>query len=240
MIFLLALFVILFVASPSVGAIGEFAKQRFDWVIAKKLTVTNDTDLQGAIDFDGAATFNSTVDVDGNVTSGTGAFTITDNVLIDGQADAVQLTVQGNGTQTSNVFEVENSAGTAKAVIDNTGEGTFAGGVHLSGDGTGWMIFGVQTAISMTAGSTITPTGTWQPLESGSAITSSATTAVADGTTSGDVLIMQNTNASDVIIIDGTGANVECKANVSLGAGDTITLVWNGTNWYCLSVYDNS
>lgn len=103
-----------------------------------------------------------------------------------------------------------------------------------------WWNIGVQTAISMTAGSTITPTGTWQPLESGSAITSSATTAVVSGTTSGDLLILQNTNASDAIIIDGTGANVECKANVTLGAGDTLWLVWDATDWYCLSGYDNS
>jgi len=211
---LLVLFLAIFVLSIAIGpenieAAGEYAKQEFDWIVVKKLTVKNEATFQSA-------------------------------VTIDGSADEVQLTVQGNSTQTENVFEVENSAGTAKAVIDDAGKGTFAGGLHLSGDGAGWMTLGAQTAISMTAGSTITPTGTWQPLESAAAVTSSTSTAVVSGTTSGDILIMQNTNASDAITIDGTGGNVECKADVVLGAGDTITLIWNGTNWYCQSVYDNS
>lgn len=41
-----------------------------------------------------------------------GAKTFTSATMVDGSADAVQLTVQGNGTQTNNIFVVENSAGT--------------------------------------------------------------------------------------------------------------------------------
>lgn len=103
-----------------------------------------------------------------------------------------------------------------------------------------FLSIGAQTAISVTAGATITPTGTFQPLESSGAVTTSTSEAVADGSSVGDLLILMNTNASDIITIDGTGGNVECKADVALGAGDTLFLIWEGDDWYCLSGYDNS
>jgi hypothetical protein len=54
------------------------------------------------------------------------------------------------------------------------------------------------------------------------------------------LLIIRNGNAADAITIDGTGGTVECKANVALGAGDIVTLIFDGTDWRCQSVYDNS
>lgn len=116
----------------------------------------------------------------------------------------------------------------------------------LTGDVTGdltnstFLNLTAQTAISVTAAGTITPTGTYQPLTSGSAVTTSTSAAVSDGSVTGALLLLENQNAADVIIVDGTGGNVECKADVALGAGDTLLLIWNGTDWYCLSGYDNS
>jgi len=72
------------------------------------------------------------------------------------------------------------------------------------------------------------------------AVTTSTTTAIADGSETGDALILRNANATNVITIDGVGSNVACKANVALGAGDTLTLIWNGADWNCLASYDNS
>ena len=95
-------------------------------------------------------------------------------------------------------------------------------------------------AVVVSAGSTITPTGTLQPLTSASGVTTSTSTAIANGTTAGDVLILRNANASDTITIDGTGGNVECKTDKVLGAQDTLTLIWNGSDWVCLSLSDNS
>jgi hypothetical protein len=103
-----------------------------------------------------------------------------------------------------------------------------------------WLNLSAQTAISLTAGSTITPTGTYQPIQSGSAVTTSTSLAVAGGVETGDLLILRNLNAADAITVDGTGANVECKANIVLGPGDTLTLIWNGDDWNCLAGYDNS
>lgn len=103
-----------------------------------------------------------------------------------------------------------------------------------------WMTIEVQTAISVTAGAIITPTGTYQPLTSAAAVTTSTSAAIQNGTTDGQLLILRNDNAADTITIDGTGGNVECKADVVLGAEDTLTLIWNSADWVCLSGYDNS
>lgn len=305
---LLILFVTGFITALIVGppavsfAEGLYQKERFDWLIVKKLTVlAGGANIQSAMDFDstlnvdGATTLNSTLDVDGNLTSGTGAFTVADNTLIDGAADAVQLTVQGfttntnnvfvveqsdgtnvlevdvdgqltndnsaititdnvfidgqadlvqftvqaNGTQTSNVFEMENSAGTAKATIDNAGKAIFAGGMELSG---GPLIVDRQNE-TVTATFIITPTSSNIVMTSDAAYTSSTTTPVITTTaTDGQIIYLRNGNASDVLIVDGTGGTVECKANVSLGTKDIMTLMYDATDavWYCQSVQDNS
>lgn len=112
----------------------------------------------------------------------------------------------------------------------------------LTGDATisTFLDLAAQTAISVTAAGIITPTGTYQPLTSAAWVTTSTSCAIYTGTVTGRLLILENQNASDIITIDGTGGNVECKADVQLGAGDTLTLEWNGEDWYCLSGYDNS
>lgn len=131
-----------------------------------------------------------------------------------------------------------------------TGALTSSGGLSSgAGDlstGTGqldvgaWVNLSAGTAISVTAGAIITPTVTFQPLTSGSAVTTSTTTAIANGSEVGNLLILINNNASDTITIDGTGANVECKTDKVLGAKDTLTLIWGTADWYCLALHDNS
>lgn len=95
------------------------------------------------------------------------------------------------------------------------------------------------TAISLTAGAVITPTGTYQPLTSAAHYTTSTTTPIWPGTT-GQLLILENRNASTAITIDGTGGTVDCKADIVLQAADTLLLIYDGAKWQCLSNYDNS
>jgi len=97
-----------------------------------------------------------------------------------------------------------------------------------------------QTAEVVTAGSTIIPTGTYQPLTSATSVTVSTTIPITAGTFTGQLLILVNENATNTITIDGTGGTVECKADVVLGAQDTLMLLWNGADWICLAGYDNS
>lgn len=102
-----------------------------------------------------------------------------------------------------------------------------------------WAILTPSTTLTITAGGIITPTGTYQPISSSTAVTTSTTTAVADGAATGSFLVFRNANASNAIIIDGAGANVECGGNVTLGANDTLSLIWNGSDWVCIALRDN-
>jgi hypothetical protein len=163
-------------------------------------TMTTDVlDVDETANVDGAVTFNSTLDVDGNISSGTGAVTVTDSINITGTVDAL-------------------------ADVD---VGT-------------WINLSAQSTIALSADGTITPTGTYQVITSTAWVTTSTTTAIANGGETGDLLIIRNGNAANNITIDGTGANVECKADVVLGASDVMVLIWNGSDWNCIAVRDNS
>lgn len=84
-------------------------------------------EVDGALNLDGAVDMDSTLDVAGNVSDGGGTFTIADDVLIDGAADANQLTVQGYTTQTNSLLVLEQSDGTDKVTVANTGNTDIAG-----------------------------------------------------------------------------------------------------------------
>jgi hypothetical protein len=147
-----------------------------------------------------------------------------------------------------NVGAAGTDFGTNGALTLAQGLTVSAGGANVTGsiDGSAdvdvgtWLNLSVQSTIAITEGSTITPTGTYQPITSTIACTTSTSTAIANGGETGDLLIVRNGNAANVIIVDGTGGNVECKTDVSLGASDTLTLIWNGSDWNCISNYDNS
>lgn len=79
----------------------------------------SDNHSTGTITLDGSA---GTLDLTGALADSGGTFTFEDNVIVDGQADAVQLTVQGYSTQTSNTFVVETSAGTDLFWVTNNGD----------------------------------------------------------------------------------------------------------------------
>jgi hypothetical protein len=103
-----------------------------------------------------------------------------------------------------------------------------------------WFNLSAQSIVTITAGESITPTGTYQPIGSASAVTTSTSIPIVAGSEIGDLLVLRNVNGSNAITVDGTGGNVECKANVAIGASDTLFLVWTGSAWHCLSSYDNS
>ena len=153
--------------------------------------------------------------------------------------------VESLGTTHFNNLEAEDIAVTDDlTVTDNaaiTGLATVGETLGVTGDLTlaADVVVSPVTAISLTAGAIITPTGIYQPLTSAAAVTCSTTTCIAAGAT-GQLLILENQNASDAITIDGTGGTVECKADAVLAAGDTLTLIFDGTDWICLSGYDNS
>jgi hypothetical protein len=81
------------------------------------------------------------------------------------------------------------------------------------------------TAISVTNGATITPTGTYQPLESAGNVGFSG---IAVGT-AGDHLILINESNTTITLTD-TGT-LMLSGNAALGQYDVIHLLSDGTNW---------
>lgn len=118
--------VALFVSVVALMQVDNNAPSVAEQPQARGTTYFGNLSASGTMNADGATTLNSTLDVDGNISSGTSAITMTDNVVIDGQADAIQLLVQGNGTQTNDLLVCEQSDGTDKFTLNNYGQALFA------------------------------------------------------------------------------------------------------------------
>lgn len=153
------------------------------------------------------------------------------------QAGGDKIVCQSGGEieiQSGATFDLQSGA---TSTLDS--DVVFGGEVDL--DGTDFLNLTPATSQVMTAGASLTPTGTYQPLTSASSVALSTTLSIAtSGFETGDLVILQNNNAADTITVDGTGGSVNCKADVVMGAGDTLWLFFDGTQWECLSSYDNS
>ncbi len=97
----------------------------------------------------------------------------------------------------------------------------------------GWINGNAAPALTITAGGTITPTGTYQRI----------TAAAARGTSSvvghaaGRILVLVNVGSNTITLTD-TGT-LKLSANAALGQYDTITLQSDGTNWIELAKANN-
>jgi len=96
-----------------------------------------------------------------------------------------------------------------------------------------WGRYEEQTPIEVTAGGTLTPTGTYQP------ITATASLGLSDitVTTAGDILILVNESDTTITITDTSTTML--SGNAALGQYDTLVLLCDGTNWLQLSKSDN-
>lgn len=87
--------------------------------------------------------------------------------------------------------------------------------------------------VVVTNGSTITPGGIYQPIESAGNVGTSDITA-GDA---GDLLILTNTANTSIVLTD-TGT-LKLGGNRTLGQYDTLTLMSDGTNWLELAFGNN-
>jgi hypothetical protein len=104
-----------------------------------------------------------------------------------------------------------------------TGNITATGNVDVGGD----LNLTPATAITVTDGTVITPTGAYQPLIGSGTITA-ATVATAAATV-GDMVVLINTASATINIAD-SGA-VSLSAAAALGQYDTLTILFDGTAW---------
>lgn len=111
-----------------------------------EVTVENDLEVKGATTLSGTAAI-------------TDKLTVTDDVLIDGKADAIQLRIQGHSTQTNDIFVVEKSDGTDLFTVDN------------AGDLTAVSYGGITEANLLDKSATETVSGAWTFSSAGTALT---------------------------------------------------------------------
>jgi hypothetical protein len=159
-------------------------------------------------------------------------------LAVDGDTDEIQLLVQANGTQTANVFVVENSAGTDLFTVNNSGNTTVAGTLGVTG----------ATTISSTLGVTGTTTLSGNLLSNGNTTIGDATTdrlTITSQIAGGTPLVFQgatdNAFTTSLVITDPTANRTITVPDASgtvilsghtftgdvtgtLGAGGTTTL----------------
>jgi hypothetical protein len=168
-------------------------------------------------------------DLSGSASGATGAFTtsVTTPILASNVAVTGTLDVQGGAITLQNDETIGNAVnGTIVMTADN---------VDVSGDMVVSLFgrFERQAPIEATAGGTITPTGTYQP------ITSTGNIGLSDlvPTTAGDLLILINESDTTITITDT--ATTMLSGNIALGQYDSLTLFCDGTNWVELATTNN-
>lgn len=123
------------------------------------------------------------------------------------------------------VFEVSGEMVSKKVVSEEavSDDVTIANNVTIS----------PQTAISLTEGAVITPTGMYQPIESAGNVT---ITSIVTGT-AGDLLYLVNTAAHTIKLPDA--GTLKLSGELDLGQYDTVLLMSDGTNWIQIATSNN-
>jgi len=162
--------------------------------------------------------------------------TVTDRATVTGALEASSTFAVVGASELGGAVEVL-GATTLSSGLDVTGAATVSG---VSAIGT-FQRFTAATAISVTAGSTITPTGTYQPIKSSEVapVTTSTSTAISNGSTVGYMLILVNTNVTQTITIDD-GGNTHLSGDAVLGNDDTLWLIWDGADWVEIAQANNT
>ena len=192
------------------------------------LDVTGNADIDSDLNVDGSTQLEA-CGVDGNFDVNTNKFNITaatGNTTIAGT-----LGVTDNVAVNTNKFNVTAASGntTIAGTLAVTGKSTFTAG-------------NVFTKVSTTLpdATTFAVTGGWHELTS-----QSSTTDTIEGITggvAGQILILTAAATHTITLTDGTdtndfmlGANIDIVGN----NGDTVTLMFNGTNWLKIAHGDN-
>lgn len=134
-----------------------------DILTGTNVTWNADFPLTGDLTVTGNLTVTVASNLVGNISSGTGPISVTDNLVLTGQADAIQMAVTGYTTQTSNLFVLEQSDGTDVLVADNDGNLSSATGAISVTDNL--FIDGQADALQLTVSGFTTQTSNLLTLE---------------------------------------------------------------------------
>ena len=105
----------------------------------------------------------------------------------------------------------------------------------------------VGTDLNLTAGtqtlangSIITNTASYMRIDTGGETTTTdATTAIVDGTTAGDILVIENIGTNDFVIKNAANTLMSGDRTMAAGLNSTTSFIWNGSDWVGTCESDN-
>jgi hypothetical protein len=114
------------------------------------------------------------------------------------------------------------------------------GTARVDGHTTIGALFALSRVIVVpAAGSTLTPTSSYVVLNPTGPVILNATTAIANGSTIGDILILEGTDDVQSVTISNNANTSLAAATRTLGNDDTLMLLWNGGTWLEISFSNN-
>ncbi len=117
---------------------------------------------------------------------------------------------------------------TAQFTVDGATGNTFV---------NGFARLGAAATISVTNGSIITPTATYQPIQSAGTVT--ATAVATTDFSAGQIVTLINTSNTSIILTNGTNLKLPSASNLTLGQYDAVVLWFDGTRWIAVANENN-
>jgi hypothetical protein len=212
------------------------------------LTMNSGSTFTGA----GTNTFTGATALDGGLTMDTNKFTVADtsgNTVIAGSlaanggiavdtsaftvADTSGNTVIAGSLAANGGIAVDTSAFT---VADSSGNTAIAGTLGVTGAATfnGKVVGAPSGWITLADGFTLVPTATVQLVQSAGAVGGVVGTS---GATAGQILYIVNKGSQNVVVTDT--ATCMLSGDLTLGQYDSLTMVFDGTNWIEVGTVNN-
>jgi hypothetical protein len=150
----------------------------------------------------------------------TGVFNPGSNALAFATAGSERLRISTNGN-------VGIGTSTPSAKLDVAGNVSIGGFLALS-----------NSALTVGINTTISPASSFIQLSASTVVTLNATTAISDAPVAGALLILQGSSDINTITVPDN-ANTRLGGSRILGDRDTLTLIFNGTEWVEISYANN-
>jgi hypothetical protein len=141
-------------------------------------------------------------------------------------------------------FGTNNSEKMVILANGNVGVGTAnpVATLHVSGN----IAFSPKSTgkLGLAAGFSIDPVSTYIRMNATAVISSSTTTAILDGDTAGQILILHNNSVTGlpiptITIQDAANTKLAGNADFAMGIDDTLILIWDGADWLEISRSNN-
>ncbi len=181
----------------------------------------------GVIQCDGAMTIGGAAVI-------TGATTFQGAMNVNANGDFDSVSIAGNLDLTT----VNNTGANPVTVNDNlviTGTVAVNGAATVTGTLTAntFLVLTKAGDVTVTDGSIITPTASYQPITAGAAVGTDLIAVLSSGT----LLRLVNVGSNTITITD-TGT-LKLAGNIALGQYDSLLLLSDGTNWVQMGTSDN-